>query len=178
MLKPRYFLVASGLMTQLMFIGCAPPATEPTATKTPTVPVKVADNAMINRLDGGDGISLSGTRSKPAMVYIFGSWTDSSDASVAWLKSFPRDTMDVIPVIVDINIGADQKFAIQSRLGDLPVYQADAATIKALGSVRALPTAILLGVDGKVRNKWEGYVPVDVVMKDLLQPTQAVIPIE
>ena len=160
--------VVTTVIFTLTLSGCAPPVMESKAPSSATV--VVSDFVQLPKLDGTGSVQITGDRSRPAMLYFTAMWTDSSDAAVEWLTSFPQDTLDVIPVFVDRNLSPEDKAAAIQRLAGLSPVMADEETLGAFGKIRVLPTALLVGVDGRIRNKWEGYTPVSVVLADMLDP--------
>lgn len=103
--------------------------------------------------------SLKESNGKPRILHFWASWCPPCRAELpeltAWEKKHPG--IDLIPVSLDENAGDAESFLSSNHL-HIPVLFGDADQAMQLG-IRALPTTIIIGADGKVVARYVGALP-------------------
>lgn len=175
-------LIAGVVVLCGVMAGCTPPASretpaKPAATKveTPTpVPVALPGTFTLERIDGEGGFALSGLSGKPALVHVFGPWTDSGRGVADRLRELAGTGLPVLPVMVDRRDDAGMPDGIMpDGWSGLPVVKADETFLTSVGGVRALPTTVMLDAEGRVVRSWPGHVAMSNLLAGINAPARA-----
>jgi len=164
----HFITILTFVSVGVIIAGCKPPTGEKAVPATPVR--KAAEAATLEKIDGSGSVSVTGARERPALFYFLGTWTDSHAAAIKWLEEFPADGMDVIPVIVDKAFAEQDTKSILNDMPGMTPCLANERVLAAFGNIRALPTAVLVGKDGSIRNKWQGFTPIETVLADIRNP--------
>jgi hypothetical protein len=162
-------VVIIGVCMQLI-AGCKPPASRQTElenTVVSTAPVRGMTDAVLTSLDGKRSLSLSELTGSTSLLYFFGPWTDSGSTAMQWMKEFKHDGIRLIPLVVDARSPDAQPTIPGIDSFDLTIYRTTPELLDAIGGVRALPTALLLGTSGEVVQRWSGYTAITTVVSTI-----------
>lgn len=103
--------------------------------------------------------SLKDSNGKPRILHFWASWCPPCRAELpdltAWEKQHPG--IDLIPISLDENVGDAESFLSSNHL-HIPILSGDIDQAMQLG-IRALPTTIIIGADGKVVARYVGALP-------------------
>jgi hypothetical protein len=153
-MKSKLSRVVFYLAFGLYLAGCRPPGGEERSvtTSTDAKPAEVAPSGglTLTPLGGGNPVALASLGESDRLLVFFAPWTDSGQAVVEWISAFNAGGIEVVPVVVDRQDGASIPGLAQ------PVYRADESLIKAMGGIRALPTAVWLAPDATMVGTWAG----------------------
>lgn len=168
----RQDIIAGTLaLATLLLAGCRP-AVEQAPRKTtavkppPLVPLEQPPQSLA-RLGGGTPLSWDDLKGREVLLYFTGPWTDSGRDAADWVRKVSLKNVTIVPAIVDHRDTAAIEGDIRTPLEELQAVIADEALMKAVGGVRALPTAVLIDSAGRVVKKWQGYTAPDLLTAEV-----------
>lgn len=161
-MKTSTFLYSGLAAAALWVSGCQPPGERGAAPvqrpegSAPSPKAVAAAPLVLTPLGGGESVPVSRWSDRPVYLVFFAPWTDSADAVRQWIRGFPADGGELVPVVVDRRPDGSRVDA--ASLADLgrTVYLAEASLLDAAGGVRVLPTVVRVDGGERLAARWEG----------------------
>lgn len=117
----------------------------------------------------GGALAFSHFKGRPVLVNFFGSWCPSCWVEVPLMKALYEEYRPRGLQLLGIGVldDADGQTWMVRKLG-IPyptVYDASGETVSQTFRLRAMPTTILVGADGIVLARWEGFVDEETLRR-------------
>lgn len=81
-------------------------------------------------------------------------------------NKYQKDNFVIIGIALD-DLESVKKFKANYRI-NYPVLMGDQEVIKKYGNIRGIPTSFLVGKDGKIKQRYDGYRPKEALEKDII----------
>jgi cytochrome c biogenesis protein CcmG, thiol:disulfide interchange protein DsbE len=142
----------------------------------PTMPGEgggaTAGEASAPMLAGAGGsFSVSRYRGQVVMLDFFASWSEPCRRELPGMEQIWRDFgtqgVAVVGLLLDEGTAGALADAARGLPVTYPVAQASPALREAVGGIRAVPTRVLIGRDGRVVRAYPGAVPASVLRGDV-----------
>lgn len=113
---------------------------------------------------GGQQHSLLEYRGKPVLVDVWATWCPPCRKSlpeIAALQKAGGQEYVVLAISVDKGGWKDVKPFLEAHpeMGLQAVIPASPKALEPLGSIHAIPTTLVVGRDGRIRDRWVGHQP-------------------
>ena len=134
------------------------------------------EDVVFSSLDGSTAMTIADVRGRPVLLTFWASWCGPCRVELPELSKLYGELVGRGFILITVNV--DQHPLMGKRFLDslgltLPVYRIDPRITKALG-VDALPTNILLDLEGRFVQAYKGYTPnvVEEVRRLVIEMTE------
>jgi cytochrome c biogenesis protein CcmG/thiol:disulfide interchange protein DsbE len=174
-----YVLASLSLLTLCLAISVAGyyVVTQRTAAdQGQTLATDVAGGALAEdfTLEAADGstVTLSDLRGKVVLLNFWATWCPPCKAEMPDLEALHRDYGEEHDfVVVGVNLQEDagkvQAFADANRISFPLLLDSDGNVSTRQYGVRTLPTSIILDREGRIRDAWNGQIPLASMLERL-----------
>jgi hypothetical protein len=166
----NYLSVCIILVTAVLS-ACKPPAPvkapEGAVEAAPAIDKVDLGRVIAKRVDGLGEVRLGDFKGQSLLLHFFAPWTDSGAQVADALRLLETTGLKVLPVVVDERgMSARPALTLEGWSG-LQAVDGNEQFINAAGGLRALPTTVLLGADGKLAKTWPGHVAISNIIAGL-----------
>lgn len=131
---------------------------------------KMPDFSLKKAVDG-ELVSSEVFKDKVLLVTFFATWCPPCIEEIPTLKKLHAELGDsgfsVVALSVDQTGASDVARMVDKKDINYPVLMADAEVMQDFGGVYGIPVSFLINKEGNVVKKFTGYVPEQVLQKDI-----------
>lgn len=117
----------------------------------------------------GKTVKLSDFAGKVVVLDFWATWCGPCKKGIPEFvelqKTFSKQGVTIVGIALD-DYDAVKKFYSDYRM-NYPVLMGTNETVKLYGGIRGIPTAFIIGKDGTIRQKFEGYRPKEMFEKEI-----------
>lgn len=148
-------------------------ALAPASNADVLAPGSVAPTFTLPRIDGAGKLALADYRGKVVYLDFWASWCKPCRDAMPALNKLYEQYQDQGLVVIGVNLDTETEWAkaFLKKMGvSYPIVTDPRGATPTTFGLRRMPTAFLLGRDGRVRYVHEGFLP-----KDLPQIRQQIV---